>query len=441
MGKRKRFDRSIQEASIDSLSHDGRGISQNEGKKTFILGALPGETVTYQPLKRAKGVTSAVVKDVLTPSSKRIDPNCPHFTSCGGCQLQHLSQDEQAAHKHQVLQEQFKHIAHMEAETWAEPLLGPSYHYRRRARLSVKYVPQKGKVLVGFRELDGRFVSDNSLCPVLTPPFDQLITPLGELIGQLSHPDKIPQIELTQAAPLPTLLIRHLCELSENDTSLLASFADQHGVCLLLQPKGYDSITDLNGQRSNAELSYELPADKLTYFFKPEQFIQVNAVINERMMAQAMQWLDPQPHERILDLFCGIGNISLPLAKRAKWVTGIEGDLSSVKQADRNAKHNALSNTAFFTENLFDDCSKALWATEHYDALVIDPPRAGAKEIVDNIGAFNPSRILYISCHSATLARDAGLLQSHGYTLKKAGMMDMFPQTQHMEAMALFVKE
>ena len=439
MGKRKRFDRSIQQTTVESLSHDGRGISQNEGKKTFILGALPGETVSYQPLKRAKGITSAVVKEIHEPSPKRIKPTCPHFTACGGCQLQHLSQAEQVAHKHFVLQEQFKHIGQMEAETWAEPLVGPSYGYRRRARLSVKHVPQKGKVLVGFRELDGRFVSDNSTCPVLTPPFNALLTPLSDLIGQLSQPDKIPQIELTQAEPQSTLLIRHLTELSDNDRSLLTDFAEQHGVCVLLQPKGYDSITDLAGERSEAELSYQL--DGLTYFFRPEQFIQVNAVINERMMEQALEWLNPQANERILDLFCGIGNISLPLAKRAKWVTGVEGELSSVKQAAKNAKHNNLSNTAFFAENLFEDCSKALWAMEHYDALVIDPPRAGAKEIVENVGAFNPTRILYISCHSATLARDAGILQSHGYTLKKAGMMDMFPQTQHMEAMALFAKE
>ncbi len=439
MGKNKRFDRSIKTTTVQSLSHDGRGICKLDGKITFILGALPGEEVSYQPLKHAKGITSAVAQEILTPSKERIEAPCPHFTSCGGCQLQHLSQESQLSHKNQVLQELFQYIGLTDSAEWAPALKGPSYGYRRRARLSVKHVEKKGKVLVGFRELDGRFVSDNSQCPVLTPPFNTLLEPLSDLIGTLSIPDKIPQIELTQASPQPTLLIRHLSPLTANDTDLLKDFSDKLQLQILLQPKGYDSITDLAGELSSAELNYEM--NGITYFFKPQQFIQINAEMNEQMIQQALDWLQPKEGERILDLFCGIGNISLPLAKRCKWVIGVEGDTSAVLQAERNAAHNNLKNTTFFTENLFEDATKSLWALHPYDAIVIDPPRAGAKELIANIKQFHANRILYISCHPATLARDTALLKDQGYILKKAGIMDMFPQTQHMEAMALFVRE
>lgn len=441
MAKRKKLPPTPIDATIHALSHDGRGIAAVDGKTTFVLGALPGEEVSVKLLKRNSKYDEGVVAAIHTPAPERIESRCPHFTTCGGCRLQHMPQSMQLTTKYQAFKELLQHVAEAEPKEWAEPLKGTEWNYRRKARLSVRHVPKKERVLVGFRELNGRYVADNRECPILVKPVAELIDALSQLIASLSAKDSIPQIELAAGDEEIALMFRHLEPLTTEDHEKLKSFGKQHNLKIYLQPKGYDSLHLIEPETADNHLHYRLDNGEIEFQFQPEQFVQVNGDMNEKMLAQALDWLALKDDDRVLDLFCGIGNFSLPVARRAAHVTGIEGDETAVKQARINADKNKLHNTDFDVCNLFELPANADWINTSYNKILLDPPRAGAEEIVNKIERFKPETIVYVSCHPATLARDTKTLIEAGYTLEKAGIMDMFPHTQHVEAMALFKKK
>lgn len=425
-------------ANIHALSHDGRGIASIDGKTTFVIGALPGEDVMVKIMKSFGQYNEGIAVEITSPSPERIEPRCPHFTNCGGCKVQHMPQDLQIKTKYDAFKELMQHHGGAKPKTWAEPLKATEWTYRRKARLSVRFVPKKERVLVGFRELNGRYVADNRECPILIEPINKLIDKLSELITSLSIKEYIPQIELAAGDDATALMFRHLEALTDEDIEKLKTFGETHQLHIYLQPKGYDSLNLIYPDNTKPRLNYQL--DNINFEFRPEQFVQVNAEMNAKMLTQALAWLDLKPEDRLLDLFCGIGNFSLPAAKHVDHVTGIEGDNTAVEQAKINAQNNGINNTDFAVCNLFELPAQANWINESYNKLLLDPPRAGAEEIVANIKRFNPEAIVYVSCHPATLARDAKTLIAAGYRLEKAGIMDMFPHTQHVEAMALFKK-
>lgn len=423
-------------ANIHALSHDGRGIANVDGKTIFVMGALPGETVSVKLLKRYGKYDEGIAVSIEQPSAERIEPRCPHFTHCGGCRLQHMPSLLQLQTKYNAFKELMQHLAQAQPNEWAEPLIGDEWNYRRKARLSVRNVEKKQRVLVGFRELNGHYVADNRQCPILVSPIDHLIDSLSELIGSLTARDHIPQVELSAGDDQVALMFRHLQPLSDLDQDKLKAFGKTHRLHIYLQPKGYDSIHLIEPVNTKPRLYYKL--NGIQFEFRPEQFVQVNAQMNNKMLIQALDWLDLKPEDRVLDLFCGIGNFSLPVAKHVTHVTGIEGDQTAVEQAKINALHNGISNADFAVCNLFEPPEQAHWINNSYNKLLLDPPRAGAEAIVQRISEWQPQTIIYVSCHPATLARDTKTLIAAGYTLEKAGIMDMFPHTQHIEAMALF---
>jgi 23S rRNA (uracil1939-C5)-methyltransferase len=436
MHKRHKLPKEPIEITLHALSHDGRGIGTVDGKTVFVVGGLPGEVVSVKLLKRHSKYDEGIVIDVGKRSDSRVEPGCPHFTVCGGCRLQHMPESLQLSTKWDAVKELFRHVAKSEPEIWSPPLTGNQWEYRRKARLSVRHVPQKNRVLVGFRELNGRFVSDNRVCPILIPPLNQLLDSLSELIGSLTIPNDVPQIELAAGDDAVALLFRHLKPLTDKDLNLLKEWGKSNDIQIYLQPSGYDSLHMIEPEGETPRLHYKL--DGIDFEFSPEQFVQVNAEINAKMLAQAIDWLNLKSNDRLLDLFCGIGNFSIPIAKYVAHVTGVEADETAVTQARLNAQRNDISNTHFVTANLFELPSEANWIEPSYNKLLLDPPRAGAEEVVMKINRFNFERIVYVSCHPATLARDSKILIDAGYRLEKAGIMDMFPHTQHVEAMALF---
>lgn len=438
MARRKKLPPTPIDATIHALSHDGRGIAAVNGKTTFVIGALPGEEVSVKLLKRHGKYDEGVALEIKNPSPQRVTPRCPHFTNCGGCRVQHMPPSLQLKTKYNAFKELMKHHGEAEPKQWVEPLQGIEWGYRRKARLSVRFVAKKEKVLVGFRELNGRYVADNRECPILIPPVNNLIDKLSALIFSLSIKEQIPQIELSAGDETTALMFRHLAPLTDDDIKRLKDFGKTHKLHIYLQPKGYDTLHLIQPEGENPSLHYRL--DELDFAFKPEQFVQVNADMNAKMLVQALEWLDLKREDRLLDLFCGIGNFSLPIAKRIAHVTGIEGDESTVTQARLNATANGIDNVDFAVCNLFELPVKTDWINDSYNKLLLDPPRAGAEAIVAKINRFNPERIIYVSCHPATLARDTKTLIEAGYRLEKAGIMDMFPHTQHMEAMTLFTK-
>ncbi len=433
-------------AQITALSHDGRGIAHIEGKTTFIIGALPGEDILFKYTKQRGSHDEGQVVEVLKASDERAEPACPHFLICGGCRLQHMNSTLQIAEKQKTLLEQLQHFAKLQPQEILTPLTGPQWAYRRKARLGVRYVHGKGRVLVGFREYNGRYLADMHVCKVLHPAVGERLTALSELIATLSIYQDIPQIEVAIGEQNNTdevaLNIRHLKEFTHDDIEKLIAFAQQYDFQIYLQSKGIDTIQRLWPEIQNGEkqrLHYHLPDFNLELLFHPSDFTQVNADINRAMVTCAIDFLDPQADEHILDLFCGLGNFSLALATRAATVTGVEGDSAMVKRAQENAAHNDITNAVFYAADLFADFTSAVWAQQKYAKLLIDPPRTGALEICQQIPIFAPQRIVYVSCNPATLARDAGILvNEHGYHLRKTGVMDMFPHTQHVESIAVF---
>lgn len=427
------------ETHIEDLSQDARGVARVDGKVIFIADALAGEQVRYLRTRTRAQFDEGVLDSVLQASPERVEPRCQHFGYCGGCSLQHLSAQAQLVFKQHQLLEALERIGKVQPVTVSAPLSGPQWHYRRRARLGVKHVPGKGRTLVGFRERAHPYIADIQRCEILQSPLDDLLLPLSTLIGSLSIYKALPQIEVAVADNGVALVLRTLEQPTEDDLLRLQQFAKQHAVWFYLQPGGLDSVTPL--AVDTPELTYAIDDGAVTLAFKPVDFLQINAELNQAMVAQAIDWLQPQAAEQGLELFCGLGNFSLPLARRVSGITAVEGDDSLVIRARDNARRNHLSNVRFHSADLFEDQSEAPWFRSGYDFALIDPPRAGAEAAVGALARMDIARILYVSCHPATLARDAGILvHEYGYTLKQAGVMDMFPHTQHVESMALFVK-
>ena len=425
------------ELDITDLSHDGRGVAHHEGKAVFVRGALAGERVVARITQRHRHYDDAQVDAVLSASPDRVQPRCPHFGLCGGCALQHLSPAAQIAAKQRVLAENFKRIGHVTPRRWLEPLTSAVWGYRRKGRLSVKYVDKKGKALVGFREENGRYVADLSRCEVLTPSVGERIEAIAQLVGGLQGVREIPQIEIAAGDDTTALIFRHLQPLSESDRAALIAFAQAHALAIYLQPGGNDSVHPLWPEQPR--LAFRIDAADVELEFRPLDFIQVNSAMNEAMIGHALALLDPQPTERVLDLFCGLGNFTFPLARRSAHVVGVEGEHGLVQRAKENADRNGIANVEYHVANLLEDQRDTPWARQRFDKILLDPPRSGAAAVFDYLPKKDCGRIVYVSCHPASLARDAGILvDRHGFKLKAAGVMDMFPHTAHVESIALF---
>jgi 23S rRNA (uracil1939-C5)-methyltransferase len=425
-------------ARIDALTHDGRGVGRVASKTVFVTGALPGEEVLFRYTKRRSRFDEGIVTEVIIPSVQRVSPACPHFHICGGCTLQHLDWQAQLAGKQRFLLEQLEHVGRVQPEEVLPPITGSPWGYRRRARLGAKYVAKKGRVLVGFREKASAFIAELTGCHTLHPSVGQRLLELRDLISGLDARQHIPQVEVAVGDAATALVFRHLVPMSASDLDQLRTFGEQHGFYMYLQPGGPETVAPLWPE--NAKLSYCLPEFGVELFFLPTDFVQVNAEVNREMVKRAIALLDPTIGERILDLFCGIGNFTLPLARHAGHVVGVEGDAHLVDRARANATHNHIQNAAFFAADLsISDLSLDRFGAE-FGKVVLDPPRTGAQEVVKQLHRLRARRIVYISCNPATLARDAGILAHDlSYRLLSAGVVDMFPHTAHVEAIALFV--
>lgn len=436
---RGRASRQPETATITDLSHEGRGVAHVDGKTVFIDDALPGEVVEWQRLKRNRNFDEGRLLRVIEPSPDRIEPRCAHFGVCGGCVLQHLSGERQLQFKQNQLTEALVRIGKVTPDEILPPLQAGVWNYRRRARLAARWVPKKNRTVVGFRERATPYIADLKRCEVLQAPIDQMIEPLSELLTAMSVRNRVPQIEVAVADNAVALVIRVLEPLTEADHELLRQFARTHSVQMFLQPGGYDTVAPIDP--AGAPLEYRLPAFDVTLQFQPTDFVQVNGTLNQQMIERAVTLLDPKADDRVLDLFCGLGNFSLPLARRAGQVVGVEGEASLVARARANAERNGLTNAQFFTANLADESiASASWAGK-FDKVLLDPPRAGAKEVLPVVAKSGAGTVLYVSCHPGSLARDAGILvHEHGYELRAAGVMDMFPHTAHVESIALFTK-
>jgi 23S rRNA (uracil1939-C5)-methyltransferase len=423
---------------ILALSHEGRGVAAVKGKKKFLRGGLPGETVIATDTRKHNTYDEGQVLEVITPSKDRVTPQCIHTQLCGGCALQHLDPQAQIAFKQAMLMEQLTHIAGLKPTHILPPLLSAPYGYRHKARLGVKHVGAKQKVLVGFRESNGRYLADIQSCAVLHPSVGQKIIALSEMIHTLEAHQTIPQIEVAVGDDVTALIFRHLQPLSTEDIAKLTAFAETHELHIYLQSGGIDSIKKLFPVAGDELLHYSLPKHNVTLQFHPANFTQINTEINQQMVDRAIELLSPQADERILDLFCGLGNFTLPLARYCKEIVGVEGEKKLVDRAISNAALNNINNAHFYAADLSGDFSAADFIKGGFDKILIDPPRTGALEAVKILPSLKPELILYVSCNPATLARDAKELVERGYTLTHAGVMDMFPHTSHVESMALF---
>ncbi len=426
-------------ALIEDLSHDGRGVARVEGKTVFVDGALPGEMATFRHVKPHRHFDEAEVIAIENPAVDRVAPRCAHFGTCGGCTMQHLDTAAQIRAKQKVLADNFERLGKVAPGEWLAPLAADAWGYRRRARLGVKWVRRKQRMLVGFRERHAPYLAELESCAVLDPKIGNLLRPLAGLVQSLSIPERIPQLEISVADNATAVVVRHLDPLAADDLPRLAAFGRKHDLRFYLQPHGPDSIAPL--EENPEPLHFDIPQHRVRLEFEPGDFIQVNRSINNVMIDHALALLDLHGEERVLDLFCGLGNFTLPIARHAAHVTGVEGDDRLVKHARANAQRNGLANAEFFAANLFERVADLAWAKRKYDRVLLDPPRAGAEEICRQMEGFAPRRIVYVSCHPGTLARDAGILvHEKGYVLEKAGVMDMFPHTAHVESIALFVK-
>ena len=439
---------------VESLSHEGRGIahygshpdhpSEKQGKKVFIRYALPGETVTAQITNVVKRLEEADSTALLSePAATRIEPKCPHFTVCGGCNMQHIQLDEQIRLKQDVLKSHLEHFAGIQPEQWLPALRSSREDYRRKARIGVRYLPHKDKLVVGFRENQSNKLISIDRCMVLDREFGS-ITALKQLLQSLKAKAAIGHIELAMGDDEIALLVRHTEKLSQQDVNQLKQFALNKQWQLYLQPEGAESLHRVDDPTAAMRLHYHLDDFDLKFGFSPLDFTQVNSTINPQMVKLACDLLQLQQGERVLDLFCGLGNFTLPLARcvgETGQVVGVEGSEEMVRRAAENAEINGIIHAHFYSQDLTKDFSHHSWANQGFDALLIDPPRAGAEEIMHYMPNFGAKRIVYVSCNPATLARDAGLLVQQGYRLVKAGVMDMFTHTGHVESIALFEKD
>lgn len=426
------------------MTHDGRGIAAVSGKKVFVPGALQGELVRFQRRKRRRNFDEAQLLEVLEPASQRIEPRCAAFGTCGGCSLQHVSAAQQREIKQSALADSLQRIGQVEPQEWLAPICDDSadgsWHYRRRARLAVKDVFAKGRVLVGFRERHAPYVTNMHRCEVLSKPVDSLLDPLSELIEKLSIRSRLPQIEVAVADNVTTLVFRVLDPPTDEDKALLLAFSDENNVQVSLQSGGLDTIEALQPGSPHLPLTYTLGDFNVEIEFEATDFIQVNGRVNRLMVAEAIGLLQVSGEHRVLDLFCGIGNFSLPLARQAGHVLGIEGEIRQVERARQNASRNNIDNCEFRCADL-SVVNDERWHKESWDRVLLDPARSGALELVSDMGRIGAERIVYVSCHPGTLARDAGILvREQGYSLEAAGIIDMFPHTAHVESIAVFHK-
>lgn len=429
--------------SIESLDLEARGIARRDGKVVFVEGALPGERVTAVTVRRKPSYEIARVDEVLRPSSQRVAPRCPHFGVCGGCAMQHLEPSTQVAIKQRSLEDTFWHVGKLRPARILAPLQGPTWGYRYRARLSVRVVPKKGGVLVGFHERKSSYVADMRECHVLPRHVSDLLIPLREMIGSMSAPDRMPQIEVSLGEGVTALVLRHLLPLTDGDIAILRAFAAKHDVQWWLQSKGPDTVHPLEREHGDT-LAYTMPEFGLRMPYRPTDFTQVNHAINRAMVSRALKLLEVQPTDRVADLFCGLGNFTLPLATQGREAVGVEGSKALTDRAhDAAARHGLGERTSFATLNLFEVDVEWLRGLGYFDRMLIDPPREGAHAVAQALSLLEaherPVRIVYVSCNPATLARDAAIMAHEGgYVLKSAGVINMFPHTGHVESIAVF---
>jgi 23S rRNA (uracil1939-C5)-methyltransferase len=427
-------------ALVGGLTHEGEGVVR-DGKTVFVPGALPGERIRLRRTRRHRQHDDGELLEVLTPSPERVTPRCAHFGVCGGCALQHFAPAAQLAAKEAELKSTLERVAHVEPGRWLAPISGPVWAYRRRARLGAKYVYRKGRVVVGFRERAAPYVADLAGCEVLAAPAGALIAPLAALLTGLSIREHVPQIEVAVADNATALVLRTLVEPSEADRALLRQFADQHGLRFYLQPAGLESVQALEGG-TGGPLRYALSAFGLELEFSPTDFIQVNGPVNEALVARAAELLELESDASVLDLYCGLGNFTLALAQRTQRAVGVEGEPRLIERARGNAAHNAITNAEFHQADLAAaPAADAPWLRRTYSHVLLDPPRTGARAVLETVARLSPQRVLYISCHPGSLARDLmALVHQHGFRLEAAGVVDMFAHTAHVESLALLVR-
>ena len=444
--RRRKLPQEPVSAKIESLSHEGRGIARVEGKTVFVNGALPGEDALFQYKKQRPKYDEAHALEITNPAVERVEPKCEFFGLCGGCSLQHMQHDKQIEHKQSVLMEQLGHIGKVKPKSVIPPLMGPVWGYRHKARLGVKYVEKKERVLVGFREKYSPFVADMKSCEVLHPSVGTLIEPLQCLITELSLIKQIPQIEVAIGDEVTALIFRHLADFTDEDIRKLSAFAKHHNIDIYLQSGGLDSVVPLPGTTAR-QLSYALPEFDVMLNFLPTDFTQVNLEINRAMVPRALELLDVNSEDSVLDLFCGIGNFTLPLARKAANVLGIEGEHGLVERAKQNAAFNNINNVEFQAidlakDDLNEDFSNIDYFRGGVNKLLLDPARNGAQEVIEKMNLKSVERIVYVSCNPSTLARDVGVLvNDKGFKLEQAGVMDMFPHTTHVESIAVFSRK
>lgn len=443
--KNARRKREPETASIESVTHDGKGIAAVAGKKVFVAGALVGETVVFQRRKRRKNYDEAELLEVKERSAARIEPRCAAFGNCGGCTLQHLHPDDQRSIKERSLRDSLQRIGQVEPRRWLDPLFVDgetgTWAYRRRARLAVKDVAAKGRVLVGFREAHAPYVCDMHRCEVLAAPVGGMIDALSDLVGRLSIRTRLPQIEVAVADNVTELVFRVLETPAAEDILALSNFATAHNVQVALQTGGPGTVKPLGQGPQIEELHYALPEFDLEIGFESTDFVQVNGAVNRLMVSTAIKHLDLLPEHRVLDLYCGIGNFSLALARRAAYVLAIEGEQPQVERGRKNADRNDIANCDFRQADLSKIDGNESWLQQSWDRVLLDPARSGAEEVIAHMPAIGANRVVYVSCHPGTLARDAGVLvREQGYELEAAGIIDMFPHTGHVESIAVFQK-
>jgi 23S rRNA (uracil1939-C5)-methyltransferase len=427
-----------EQGTVAGLTHEGAGIVR-AGKAAFVAGALPDEVIRFRRTRRHRGHDEAELLEVIEASADRVIPRCSHFGVCGGCALQHLAADRQIESKERELRDALERVGRVAPDAWLPALRGPQWGYRRRARLGARYVAKKGRVLVGFRERLAPLIAALDHCEVLSAPLDTLIAPLSVMLTGLASRDQIPQIEVAIAENVTALVFRVLCSLPETDIAALQYFARQHQLRIYLQTGGPDSIIPLPGDMDLEPLRYSLPEFEVSYEFAPTDFVQINAAINQAMVSRVVGLLELDSQSRVLDLYCGLGNFTLPLARRAGAVLGIEGDAGLVARARHNAQLNGLTNAQFVTADLTQPLvSNAPYLAQGFSHVVLDPPRAGALEVMPTIAHLAPRQVAYISCHPGSLARDiAVLVHEFGFSLRAAGVLDMFPHTTHVESLAV----
>lgn len=436
--RRKPVPEGLHDARIVGLSSDARGIARIDGKTTFIEGALPEEQVKFRYTRSKASYDEGIVEEVIEHSEHRVTPRCEYHPVCGGCSLQHLSSEAQIALKQKILFDNLRQIAQVIPDETLEPIAGEQWGYRRKARLGVRDVKAKGRVLVGFREKSNRYLADIHSCEVLHQSVGKRLDELSELIGCLHGRQVIAQIEVAVSDDVTALVFRNLKALDEHDLQLLTEFARKYDYCIYLQPGNIETIQPLWPE--SPRLTYSLADHNVVMEFRPGDFTQVNASVNGLMVERVIEQLQLQQHDTVMDLFCGLGNFTLPIARRAGFVIGVEGDRGLVQRAQYNAESNGIMNVSFHMADLFENMDPQILKHRKINKLLLDPPRSGAQAVVEQVERIDPERIVYVSCHTATLARDAGILSRRGYRLVKAGVMDMFPHTMHVESMAVFVR-